>query len=51
MLSPSSKENGEETKDMTFLSHTSVGGEQGDARSTCLAGDLEEASGYGDEER
>lgn len=36
-------------KDMTFLSHASAGGEQGDARSTCSAGGLEEATVWGDE--
>lgn len=40
MLSSSSTDDGEETKDMAYLFHTSVGGEQGDARSTCLAGGL-----------
>lgn len=34
-----------EKKRKTFLSHTSVGGEQGDARSTCLAGGWRNALG------
>lgn len=48
MLSSSTKDSGEYMKDVTFLSHTSVRGEQGNARSTCLAGDLEEAPGFGE---
>lgn len=48
MLSSSTKDSGEDMKDMTFLSHTSVRGEEGNARSTCLAGDLEEAPGFGE---